>query len=129
MHPSNLVVAESLEYLVAEALGGLSNGAWVKARETIDTTSGSDLATWSPCSDSGAEAENAPRIEDGDETEECQGKEDGPDANVVLVQERTFLTFVQAPRAPGSVVQSTTDTDIYKGMNPRRQAPGGIGTA
>lgn len=115
LHPSNLVFARSLEHLVEQVLAMVGKGAWPKKREELDIDSGSVSA----------ERDTSANVSTTEPVAQRGGDDDG-DADIVLVEQRTFLAFVQAPRDAATVVQSTTEATGRNGLNPRRQLPGGV---
>jgi len=119
MHPSNIVIAASLEYLLEEALAGIGKGAWAKHRELLSVQADTDLASFGESIGSELERQTCADPQDPFEDE----------INMVFVEKRTFLSYVQAPLDATSVVQSTTEADSSKGQNPRRARPGNISTA
>lgn len=103
LKPSQLILSNSLSYLVEEALASCGKGAWAKDRRCLQASSGSDMATISTGevgqSDDGQLAVDALY----DET------------SYVLVIDKSFLAFVPCSLPAASVVQSTTEA------NPRRE--------
>eukprot|EP00929_Paragymnodinium_shiwhaense_P021590 TRINITY_DN14044_c0_g1_i6.p1 TRINITY_DN14044_c0_g1~~TRINITY_DN14044_c0_g1_i6.p1 ORF type:complete len:397 (-),score=63.44 TRINITY_DN14044_c0_g1_i6:128-1318(-) len=97
-----IIVARSLEYLVAESLDAIhGRGAWARTRETLPSSGCSDVAT---CDDSIGDLRSHA-------------------TSVPCVLLRTFLVYGAQPvRAAGSVAQSTTEMN-GGGMNPRRLLP------
>jgi len=127
LQPSNIVIADSLDYLFQEALAGLT---WVKARKPIllaeefDPLSLASVGS-SESQELGDEAGNPDEKEK--ETARVPHEGFGNDkVNCAIVVRRTFLTYVMVPGSATTVVQSTTEADVRKGRNPRRQLPGGI---
>merc|ERR1712008_380224 len=116
MFPSNIVIAESLEHLLEEALAGIGKGAWAKHREPLHVQEDSELAS---CGE---------RVDTEVEMQTCSEPEDAfqDETSMVLVERRTFLTYVPALLDSASVVQSTTEAASSNGLNPRRARPGNI---
>jgi len=104
LKPSHVVVAQSLEYLVGEAMDQCSiKGCYAKQRECINEESDEDVDS----------SVIAPSLRD----DECQNSL-GP----IFSVKRTFLCCSPEPQMADSVVQSTTDADSRNGLNPRRRA-------
>jgi len=113
---SHLIVAESLEYLVQEAMDEYAKtGCYAKQREYInEEEEESDLALMC-CSDDAKESVSM------SSHEADIGPGDEEDARFfVFAVKRTFLHIVQGCEAAESIVQSSTDADSRNGQNPRR---------
>jgi len=127
LQPSNIVIADSLDYLFQEALAGLT---WVKARKPILLAEEFDpLSLASVGSSESQELGDEAGNPDEKEKETARVPHEGlgnDEVNCAIVVRRTFLTYVRVPGSATTVVQSTTDADVRKGRNPRRQLPGGI---
>lgn len=105
LQPDHIVVAESLEYLVEEALDR-HNGR-CRGRQLINVgISVSELATSS----------SEPICQDGEEIDQTSGTSD----RFHVIVQRTFLCSVPIGCGPCMVTASTTDAHSACGANPRR---------
>lgn len=101
-----MIVANSLDHLLEEAVKDVGRSTWAKKRELLTTP-----------------------MDHGQSLLECsQGKtEDDSDPESSrselwnhLQVERTFICSAAYTRNPASVNQSTTEANLRSGMNPRR---------
>jgi len=123
LRPYNVVIAESLEYIVEEVLIKMPYRKRPKVkspRQVLDLQSRcckdvpkSSAATYATSSHSGSSSSNeAAMMQAGD----CS-KDSGDDL-VVEVVSKTFLAFIPAFRDRTSVVQSSTDSAGMRAMKP-----------
>merc|ERR1712046_161030 len=106
LQPSHIIVAQSLEYLVEEALDSLRKRVWAKSRETMRGSS----KRCRTCPESGDAEEACSMAHRAETSDEHQ--------MVELHVKRTFLTLPKMTRAAASVAQSTTEANLRNGINP-----------
>lgn len=105
LQADHVVFAESLEYLVEEAMSRCKS-AWMKTRIAISGSS-SEIATFG-----GEEIES---VSGGSTASE---QLDWPEYAEIVVQ-RTFITLVPRHAAESEVTKSTTDAHLHSTANPR----------
>merc|ERR1711904_58237 len=93
LRSSDVIVSESLEYLVAESLEGCGQGCYAKSRMQLDTDNHSSAVS---------NTEHHPQ-------HTMYG---------VLEVKRTFICAVPVHPNPPTVTKSTTDADSHLGVNP-----------
>ena len=107
LRSSHVIAATSLEYLVAESLSNIGEGAWVRARHEVPWSTRSSSTAASPGSP-------APRSAPGF----VAATVDMDDLWQGFGVRRTFFCEVTPLRSAATVVQSTTEA--HGGVNPRR---------
>jgi len=108
LQPDHIIVAGSIEYLVAEAMSNYK-GVWVKARDLVEPSS-SNVAT------SSGEVEVLSLTSEGNEDQTNR-----MDLYRVVI-ERTFICVVPVHACESAITASTTDVHVSGRANPRRRA-------